>query len=148
MPGSDRAEAGSARSTHVVHYMAPDWPAVAERIAPLLARADAAAPAVQVLVLVPSASDATDVARALAATPRAPGIGAWNAPRRAQRLARATHPPVVVATPAVIAGLLAASAVSLSGVTGIAFAAADELEADATALETVLAEVPAGAAKI
>lgn len=148
MPETERAGSGRARSTHVVHYMAPAWSAVAERLAPLLARAAGATDGVQLIAIVPTGADAVELARALAPAAGVRTIGVWSSPRRALRLARAASPQVVVSTPGILAGLLAASAVSFAGVTALAFVSADELAAEGEALETVMAEVPAGAEKV
>src|SRR3989338_7594274 len=87
---SERAENSwaSARSTHVAHLIPAAWPEVAARIAPLVARVDRALPAVQVLVLVPAAGDATELLREVAGLEVARDVrmAPLAAPRRAKRL--------------------------------------------------------------
>ena len=90
MSDSERAEnpSASARSTHVAHFMPPAWPIVASRLAPLIARVDRDAEAVQVLILVPTAPDATALFRALSDlnVAETASIALLATPRRSRRL--------------------------------------------------------------
>lgn len=151
MSESERAEnpSATARSTHVAHLIPAAWPEVAARIAPLVARVDRASDAIQVLVLVPTASDAAELLREVTALDVAQDVrvSPLASPRRAKRLA-ATTPQVVIGTTTVLSGLIKASAVSLGQVSAVLLGAADELEADEATLEQLLAEVPKGAVKL
>lgn len=151
MSESERAEpqSASARSTHVAHLIPAAWPEVAARIAPLVARVDRSVAAVQVLVLVPTANDAAELLREVAALDVAQDVqvSPLASPRRAKRLAAAT-PQVVIGTTAVVSTLIKASALSLGQVSAVLLGAADELEADEATLEQLLAEVPKGAVKL
>ncbi|MDA1082712.1 MAG: hypothetical protein O2973_13790 [Gemmatimonadetes bacterium] len=151
MSEPERAENPSARarSTHVAHFIPNAWPEVAARLAPLISRVDPEIAAVQVLVLVPTASDAVELARALGGLDSATStrIAPLATPRRARRLAADAKPHVVVGTPAVIHSLIAASALSLAEVSGVGIAAAADFESDAAMLDQVLAELPRGVAK-
>lgn len=154
MSDTERAPSSASRSTHIVVLAPASWREVAARIAPALARVDATVAAVQALVLVPTAADASDFARELLAG--GPGTNAsqpgWVAPlagtRSARRLLAAAVPPVAVATAGVVVGLLRASAIALDAVGGVAICAADELERDDDALAQVLSEVPRSAARV
>ena len=147
MSESERAEntSASARSTHVAHLIPPAWPEVAVRIAPLVARVDRNLDAVQVLVLVPTASDAAELLREVTALEVAQQVrvSPLASPKRAKRLAAAT-PQVVIGTTAVVSALIKASALSLGHVSAVLLGAADELEAEEAAVEQLLAEVPKG----
>jgi hypothetical protein len=146
---SDRATPARARSSNVAYLVPATWAEIATRVAPLVARVDHAAAGPQVLVLVPSEADATDLGRALAALPAAAGarIAPVATPRRAKRLVTAEAPHVLIGTPAAVAALIAASAVRLEHVAGVVVAAADDLERDTALVEQVLAEVPREAAR-
>ena len=115
---SERAEqtSASARSTHVVHLIAASWPEVAARVAPLVARVDRALSAVQVLVLVPTGDDATELMREVAALSAAANIrvAPLAAPRRARRLAAAAGTPqVVIGTVDTVSALIKAGLTSV-----------------------------------
>jgi hypothetical protein len=146
---SDRAAPARARSSNVAYLVPSTWAEIAARVAPLVARVDHAAAGPQVLVLVPSESDATELGRALAALPAAAGsrIAPVATPRRAKRLVATEAPHVLIGTPAAVSALIAASAVRLEHVAGVVVAAADDLERDAALVEQVLAEIPRDAAR-
>ena len=152
MSDPERAENSSAstRSTHVAHLIPAAWPEVSARIAPLVARVDRAVSAVQVLVLVPTASDAAELLREVVALDVAQDvrIAPLASPRRARRLAGAAAPQVVIGTVAVISALIRTSSIALDQVTAVLLGAADELEAEEAALEQLLAEVPRAAVKL
>jgi len=139
----------SARSLHVAHIMPAAWPAVAARLAGQVARVDASVSSVQLVILVPTPSDAIALSKALAGSAAAgtPRVAPLGTPRRARRLAAGAPAHVIVGTPAVVHSLIAASALDLSGVTGVGIVAAGEFEADAAVLDMVLAELPRGATK-
>lgn len=151
MSEPERADSptASARSLHVAHIMPTAWPAVAARLAGQLARVDGSVSGVQLVILVPTPSDAIALSKALAgsAAAEAPRIAPLGTPRRARRLAAGAPAQVIVGTPAVVHSLIAASALDLSGVTGVGIVAAGEFETDSAMLDMVLAELPRGAAK-
>lgn len=153
MSDSERAEqsSASARSTHVVHLIPASWPDVAARVAPLVARVDRALAAVQVLVLVPTGDDATELLREVLALSAAADVrvAPLAAPRRAKRLAAAAATPqVVIGTVDTVSALIKASALPLTSVSALLLGAADELESSEATLEQVLAELPKGAARL
>lgn len=153
MSDSDRAEqtSASARSTHVAHLIPASWPEVAARVAPLVARVDRALSAVQVLMLVPTGDDATELSREVSGLSVSSDvrIAPLAAPRRARRLATAAATPhVVIGTVDTVSALIKASALQLASVNAVLLGAADELERDEAALEQVLAELPKAAARL
>ena len=143
------AVSGATRSAHVAHFLPPDWARVAALTLPALERLTPEASGTQLLLLVPDASAATALARALAPRTSTAGVRvvAATTPARTRRLLGAGSAPVLIGSPAMIAEALTASLASLEGVTTVGFIAADELDADDPALATVLAEVPKGAAR-
>lgn len=152
MSDPERAESpsASARSMHVAHLIPVSWPEVAARIAPLIARVDRDVASVQVLALVPTADDVAELMREVSALGTAADVrvAPLAAPRRSRRLAAALTPQVVIGTPETVSALIKASALSLGAVSAILLGAADELERNEATLEQILAEVPAGAAKL
>lgn len=150
MTATPRATAGSVRSAHVAYFMPPDWARIARHLVPALERATGDDPAVRLLVLVPDSGAALALTRALAGTPAAEGrrLVAGTSPARLQRLLGADAADVVVGSPDAIAAALAASAIKLSEVKTVVFAAADEMDHEADALATVLAEIPKDAARV
>ncbi len=150
MSDPERADSSSVRSTNVIHLMPTSWDEVAVRCAPLVARVDAENQAVQVVVVVPSASDAAELARDLSVGVRAAGFpaAALGNERRARRLLTEAKPTVIVSTIAVLQALVTASAVKLDQVSGILIAGADEMEPQAALVEQILSECPKEAARI
>ncbi len=144
MSENERETAGAVRSAHVAHFIPADWAAVAERVAGALERADRSIPALQVLVIVPDGTSANALGRQLQAMPAAAGLRVLpvsNAARGA-RMLRDTPTQALVASPAVLADLLKASALKLDEVQSIVFAAADEYADADEALSLVLADTP------
>ena len=155
MSEPERAESTStsARSLHVVHLIPVSWPEVAARIAPLITRVDRTVAAVQVLALVPTGDDASELMREVLALDAARDvrIAPLSAPRRSRRfatLAASATPQVVIGTIETVGALIKSSALSLSAVSAVLLGAADELESDEATLEQVLAELPKGAARL
>jgi len=145
-----RATAGSVRSAHVAYFMPPDWARIARHLVPALERASGDEPAVRLLVLVPDSGAALALTRALSETEAAQGrrLVAGTSPARLQRLLGAGPADVVIGSPDAIAAALAASAIKLADLKTVVFAAADEMDHEADALATVLAEVPKEAARM
>ncbi len=150
MTATPRATAGSVRSAHVAYFMPPDWSRIARHLAPALERATGDDPAVRLLVLVPDSGAAVSLTRALAALDAADGrrLVAGTSPARLQRLLGAGPADAVIGSPEAIAAALAASAIKLADLKTLVFAAADEMDHEADALATVLAEVPKEAARM
>ncbi len=150
MTATSRATAGSVRSAHVAYFMPPDWGRIARHLAPALERAAGDAVAVRLLVLVPDPGAALSLTRALAALPAAAGrrLVAGTSAARLQRLLGTGAADAVIAHPEAVAGALAHSALKLADVATVAFAAADEMDAEGDALAAILAEVPREAARI
>lgn len=150
MSDPERADSSSARSTNVIHLIPTSWDEVAVRCAPLIARVDAENPAVQVLVIVPTATDAAELARDLSVGIRATGFPttALGNERRAKRLLTEAKPRVVTATAPVLQALVQASAVKLDQVSAIVIAGADEMEAQSALVEQILSECPKEAARM
>ncbi len=150
MSDPERADSSSVRSTNVIHLMPTSWDEVAVRCAPLIARVDAENQAVQVVVIVPSAGDAAELARDLSVGVRAAGFrtASLGNERRAKRLLTEAKPTVITTTAAVLQALVHASAVKLDQVSGIVIAGADEMEAQSTLVEQLLSECPKDAARI
>ena len=150
MTATPRATAGSVRSAHVAYFMPPDWSRIARHLAPALERATGEDPAVRLLVLVPDSGAALALTRALAELDAADGrrLVAGTSPARLQRLLGAGPADAVIGSPDAIAAALAASAIKLADLKTIVFAAADEMDHEADALATVLAEVPKEAARM
>ena len=150
MTETERETAGAVRSTHVAHFFPPDWSQTAQRASGALERADRAVDAPQLVVTVPDSAAAMALARELRALPATVGlrvVPVTNASRGA-RLLKAAPPHVVVGTPAVLAELLAASALKLGGVHTLLLAAADECDAQAGPLAALMAELPRGSGRI
>jgi hypothetical protein len=147
---TERETAGAVRSAHVAHFFPPDWAQTAQRASGALERSDRELAAPQLLVTVPDSVAATALARELRALPAASGLRilpVTNA-TRAARLIKAAAPQVLVSTPALVAELLAASALKLSDVHTLVLAAADELDAQITPLAALMAELPKASARI
>ncbi len=150
MTETERETAGAVRSAHVAHFFPPDWAQTAQRASGALERADRELAAPQLIVTVPDSVAAMALARELRALPATVGlrvVPVTNATRGA-RLIKAAPPQVVVGTPAVLAELLAASALKLGDVHTLLLAAADEYEAQAEPLGALMAELPRGSSRI
>lgn len=150
MSDPERPETPRARSLHVAH-IGPATPAgTATRIGALLARADATANQLQVVVIAPDASDAVAIARELRALTAGESLRVvpLASPRRSRRLVADAVPHVVVGTAGVLAELMRASALPAAAVTGIAIVDATELEPDASSVDVLLGELGKGAAKV
>ena len=150
MTETERETAGAVRSAHVAHFFAPDWAQTAQRASGALERSDRELAAPQLIVTVPDSVAALALARELRALPATVGlrvVPVTNATRGA-RLIKAAPPHVVVGTPALLAELLAASALKLGDVHTLVLAGADEFDAHAEALGALMAELPRGCARI
>lgn len=150
MTADSRETAGAVRSAHVAYFLPPDWGRIARHIAPALERSLGESPAVRLLVLVPDATAAVELTRALTALPAAVGrrVLAATSPARLQRLLGLGPADAVVGAAEVLAGALSASALKLGDVRAVVFAAADEMHADSDALAAVLSEVPRDATRL
>lgn len=141
--------AGAAgRNTPVAHFLAPHWGRIAERLAPVIDReGDEPGASPVALLCVPDAGAATELAAALrAARPSTPRILPVTDALRAARVLKTYGAPVVIATPADVERLLAASALPLDGVQVIVLVAAEEFDADQ--LATVMAAMPKEARRV
>lgn len=150
MTETERETAGAVRSAHVAHFFSPDWTQTAQRATGALERSDRELAAPQLIVTVPDSVSAIALARELRALPATVGlrvVPVTNATRGA-RLIKSAPPQVVVGTPAVLAELLAASALKLGDVHTLLLAAADEYDAQAEPLGALMAELPRGSARI
>lgn len=150
MTEHERETAGAVRSAHVAHFFAPDWAQAAQRASGALERIDKTIAAPQVLVTVPDAPAALAVARELRALPAGAGIRVLpiTGAARAGRLLNNSPAQVIVGTPAVLAELLAASALKVDAIHTTLLISADEYEAQHEALGTLMAELPRGSARI
>jgi hypothetical protein len=147
---TERETAGAVRSTHVAHFFPPDWAQTAQRASGALERTDRAVAAPQLVVTVPDSAAAIALSRELRSLPATVGlrvVPVTNASRGA-RLLKAAPPQVVVGTPAVLAELLAASALKLGEVHTLLLAAADEYDVQTGPLAALMAELPRGSARI
>jgi len=147
---TERETAGAVRSAHVAHFFSPDWAQTAQRASGALERSDRELAAPQLIVTVPDSVAAMALARELRALPATVGlrvVPVTNATRGA-RLIKDAPPQVVVGTPALLAELLAASALKLGDVHTLVLAAADEYDAHAEPLGALMAELPRGSARI
>jgi hypothetical protein len=147
---TERETAGAVRSAHVAHFFSPDWAQTAQRASGALERSDREVAAPQLVVTVPDSPAALALARELRALPATVGlrvVPVTNA-TRGSRLLKASPPHVVVGTPAVLAELLAASALKLGAVHTLLLAGADEYDAQAEPLGALMAESPRGCARI
>ncbi len=150
MTDTERETAGAVRSAHVAHFFSPDWAQTAQRASGALERSNRELAAPQLIVTVPDSVAAIALARELRALPATVGlrvVPVTNATRGA-RLIKAAPPQVVVGTPALLAELLAASALKLGDVHTLVLAAADEYDAQAEPLGALMAELPRGSARI
>ena len=150
MTETERETAGAVRSAHVAHFFSPDWAQTAQRASGALERSDRELAAPQLVVTVPDSPAALALARELRALPATVGlrvVPVTNA-TRGSRLLKASPPHVVVGTPAVLAELLAASALKLGAVHTLLLAGADEYDAQAEPLGALMAESPRGCARI
>ena len=145
-----REAAGAVRSAHVAYFFAPDWAQVAQKVSGALERTNAEVAATQLVVAVPDGPDAVALAREIRALGPAAGLRVLpvTSPTRAARLLKAASAHVVVGTPASLAGLLAASALSTEGVHTLLLASADEFQAQAEPLGALMAELPRTCARI
>jgi hypothetical protein len=146
----ERASTTTARSTHIAVIGTVSWPDIAARLSPALARVDAATPAPQCLVLVPTATDVSELAHELSVhlAPRAIRVAPLATPRIAKRVAAIADSHVVVTTPHGAVALLGASAIKLGELAGVALCMAEELDHDEAALDQTLAEVSKTATKV
>ena len=150
MTETERETAGAVRSAHVAHFFSPDWAQTAQRASGALERSDRELAAPQLIVTVPDSVAAIALARELRALPATVGlrvVPVTNATRGA-RLIKSAPPQVVVGTPALLAELLAASALKLGDVHTLVLAGADEYDAHAEPLGALMAELPRGSARI
>ena len=150
MTETERETAGAVRSAHVAHFFSPDWSQTAQRAAGALERSDRAVSEPQVIVTAPDSVAALALAKELRALPATVGLRVvpiTNASRGA-RILKSAPPHVVVGTPAVLAELLAASALKLGAVHTLLLAGADEYDAQAEPLGALMAELPRGSARI
>ena len=150
MTDTERETAGAVRSAHVAHFFSPDWAQTAQRASGALERSNRELASPQLIVTVPDSVAAVALARELRALPATVGlrvVPVTNATRGA-RLIKAAPPQVVVGTPALLAELLAASALKLGDVHTLVLAAADEYDAQAEPLGALMAELPRGSARI
>jgi hypothetical protein len=142
----------AGRGTAVAHFIAPHWERIADRLAPVIDRSesrDAGAPGQSpaALLCVPDAGAAVELARALRALrPDIARILPVTDALRAARVLKTYGAPIVIATPADVERLLAASALPLDGVQAVALIAADELDAEQVA--HVMASVPKEARRV
>ena len=150
MTAPERATAGSVRSAHVAHFLPPDWGRIAQLATPALERSTRDASAPHLLILVPDAAAAVALARAVSLLPAAEGrrIVAATSPSRTKRLLAAGPAHVVIGSSAVLAPVVASTALKLDQVGTVFFAAADELNADDADLATILTEVPKTATRL
>jgi ATP-dependent RNA helicase DeaD len=146
-----REGATVSRGQNVVYVMPHDWASIGQFLGPMLDRVDDKSRDVQLLLV----SSDVELAAALAAAAvkltegRNVGIIAATSARRAARLIRLRPAQVIAATPDSIAELLKAAALKLDSVRAIAVAWLDELiaQAETTALENLMTEVPKDAAR-
>ena len=150
MTALERATAGSVRSAHVAHFLPPDWGRIAQLATPALERSTRDASAPYLLILVPDAAAAVALARALSRLPAAEGrrIVAATSASRTKRLLAAGPAQVVIGSSAILAPVVASTALKLDQVGTVFFAAADELDADDADLATILTEVPKTATRL
>jgi hypothetical protein len=147
---TERETAGAVRSAHVAHFFPHDWAQTAQRASGALERANRELASPQLIVTVPDSVAAISLAREIRALPATVGlrvVPVTNATRGA-RLIKDAPPQVVVGTPALLAELLAASALKLGDVSTLLLAAADEYDAQAEPLGALMAELPRGSARI
>lgn len=150
MTETERETAGAVRSAHVAHFFSPDWTQTAHRASGALERSDRALAAPQLVIVAPDSVATLALARELRALPATVGlrvVPVTNA-TRAARLIKGAPPQVVVGTAALLAELLAASALKLGDVHTLVLAAADEYDAGTEALGALMAELPRGSARI
>jgi hypothetical protein len=143
---------GVTRGQNVMYVLPHDWASVAHFLGPALERLDPSAAEVQMLVVTADADAAAAIAGAAArlADPRTlRAVPATNA-RRAARLLRARPAHIVAGAPAELLSLVQGATLKLDAVRVVVLAWADEILAvgAAGALETLLADVPKGAARV
>ena len=146
----ERETAGTVRSTAVAHFIAPGWPQTCAALAGALERTVPATLATQLLVIVPDAASATALAREIrlhVATRELRVLPARDV-TRAARVQREAPAHIVLGSPAVLAGMLGASALPLQELHTVVLAAADEYAGDLDTLSTILSEVPRAASRI
>ncbi len=142
--------AGVTRGLNAAFVLPPDPTRAASFLTPALDRLDPAAAGPQLLIVTADAEAAMAVAAAADAIggPRGLTVVAATSAARAARILRETPPHVVVGDPEALVGLLQRSALKPAGVRHLVLAWLDDtLDAQATALETLLAEVPKDAAR-
>ena len=141
---------GVTRGVNAAFVLPPDPTRAASFLAPALDRLDPAAPGPQLLIVTADAEAAMALAAAVDAIggPRGLSVLAATSAARAARILRERPPHVVAGDPDALVGLLQRSALKLGGVRHLMLAWLDDaLDAHATALETLLAEVPRDAAR-
>lgn len=148
------AEAGSARSQHVVLVLPHDWGVIPQFLHGPLERLDraAAGSGPQLLVVTPDAETALAVAdAALAGRPGGePLVLPVTRPERAARQLAARPAAAVAGTPAALAALVRGATLKLGDVRTLVLAWADAILElpNAAELDAVLAEVPKEAARV
>ncbi|MBI2407684.1 MAG: hypothetical protein HYV19_05235 [Gemmatimonadetes bacterium] len=138
----------AGRNTSVAHFLAPHWGRIADRLAPVIDR-DGGEPgsAPAALLCVPDSGAAIELAAALrTARPSLPRILPVSDALRAARVIKTYGAPIVIATPADVQRLLAASALPLDDVQVVALVGADEFDADQIA--PVMTSVPKEARRV
>ena len=142
--------AGVTRGLNAAFVLPPDPTRAASFLTPAIDRLDPAAPGPQLLLVTADAEAAMALAAAADAIagPRGLTVLAATSAARASRILRQSPPHVVVGDPDALVGLLQRSALKLGGVRHLVLAWLDDLlDLHATALETLLAEVPKEAAR-
>jgi ATP-dependent RNA helicase DeaD len=144
-PGPARSAGGTGTITTLPH----DDDAVAQLIAPIVARIDAATDAVQAVIVTPDAETALAFARAALSAGDAALVPATTA-RRALRLVRDGNVRAIAGSPTILAELMSNSALKLGAVRIVMLAWADDILAagEGDALETLMAEMPKDAARM
>ena len=150
MTEQERETAGAVRSTNVAHFLAPDWTQVAQRAAGALERIDRERAVVQLLVVVPDDEAADSVSRELRLLTAAHGVAIVpvTSSARAGRMLKAGPAHLLVGRARALADLLPDSTLKLADVSAVILVAADELEPEAEALSTLMAEVPKKGARM
>ncbi|MFN2565198.1 MAG: DbpA RNA binding domain-containing protein [Gemmatimonadaceae bacterium] len=143
---------GVTRGQNVVYVLPHDWTSIAHFLGPALERLDPAAAELQMVVVTADADVAAAVTGAASRLADTRGIRIVPATtaRRAARLLRARPAHVVAGPPAELLALVQGAALKLDTVRVVVLAWADEILAAGAAdtLETVLAEIPKGAARV
>jgi len=149
----DAAETpGVTRGQNVVYVLSHDWVSIAHFLGPALERLDAATNELQLLVVTPDAEVAATVTGAIVRLADASGLRVVPATtaRRAMRLLRSRPAHVVAGAPSELLALVQSTTLKLETLRVVALAWIDEIldTGAADTLETLLADVPKGAARI